>query len=189
MRKKTKRKSLPTSSRKSKLSAEHKAVVINLLGAFETPTNIAAYLLEKYNIKVSAQNIGAYAERYPDEIKLAREKILNELDLLPTTNKICRIKLRQDLVFDIMGHPNKNYADDKLWLEEANTAGVMVRKRGNHSIVNDLLDSIQAELEPRKMALTDPTGKQDLIREREEILAKAMAKVTELNENSKHTSG
>jgi hypothetical protein len=189
VKKKIKRKSIPSSDHSNKLSAEHKAVVIKLLGSFETPSKVAAYIFEKYNIGVSVQNVSAYANRYPDEIKSVREKFLSDMELLPIVSKGYRIKIRQNLVFDIMGNPNKDFADDKLWLEEANTAGVVIRRRGNHSIVNDLLDSVRDELEPRRVALTNPNGDQDSIREAAEVLAATMAKVTEINENIKLTSG
>jgi hypothetical protein len=52
-----------------------------------------------------------------------------------------------------------------------------------HLVLKDLVMAVQDILEPRKMALTDPTGKFDSIRESEKIAQETMAMVTEINEN------
>jgi hypothetical protein len=173
---------------KRKLGAEHLAVVIKMLGAWCTLQEVVDYLQEKYNINITASAVSNYRNTHAEEIKKAEQDFMSTIEALPIAHKVYRIKLRQNLIFDIMGDPSKDFANNKLWLEGSNAAGVMIRRRGNHGIVNNLLDSVQDELEPRRGAPTNPSGEQDSIREAAEAFAATMAKVTEIQENIRLTS-
>ena len=78
---------------------------------------------------------------------------MNIAEIEPFADKANRVKQRGDLIRDI--------EEKGLWYTIVTKFGE--HKKGNHGAINDLLDSIHRELEPFKIAPTDPSGNFSLI--------------------------
>ena len=127
-------------------------------------SEIAESLKIDFDVDITPQGVDYYKQNYEDEWK-ARRKYFNEhiAEVEPFADKINRIKKRGDLARDL---------DENLWQEEPliknnrtirddDNNPVMIKGFPNHININRLLDSIQRELEPLKVAQTDPTGQKE----------------------------
>lgn len=132
-----------------KLSDLHKEIIINMLAAFFEGHEIRKHLKEQFGVTVKAPTITYYKRQYVDEILEARREYNRFLGVTPIANKTNRIRIRQNLVDDLLQEGN-------LWCHEQTKFGM--KKKGNHNHVNKILDSVQNELEPNKIAVTDPGG-------------------------------
>jgi len=148
----------------NKLTGEHKAILIQLLADFYGNDEVIKYFKREFNIKMSSGNVSFYRKTHESDIIQQRESLNKRLLAIPIANKFYRIEQRQKLVDDLF----KN-----LWLEDVKMKGnqiaydkdgnpKMVKIKGNHNVINKLLDSIQKELEPNKLSLTDPSGDKNI---------------------------
>jgi len=148
---------------KPKLNDYQKNLIIKLLGAYFTVQETVDILRDKYEIKLTYQAVYWYWRNRNDEILAARKDFNLKIDVIPITNKINRLKERQVLVDDL----KKNlwsevavYRDGKLMLDKKGDP-ISIKISPKHESINKLLDSAQKELEPSKVALTDPTGENE----------------------------
>lgn len=150
--------------KKFKLSGEHKDYVISKLALYCGTSEIAESLKIDFDVDITPQGVDYYKQNYEDEWR-ERRKYFNAhiAEVEPFAAKINRIKKRGDLIRDL---------DDNLWTEEPliknnvkirddDNNPIMIKGSPNHINVNRLLDSIHKELEPQKIAQTDPTGEKE----------------------------
>lgn len=150
----------------SKLKGEHKEFVINKLALHCGVTEIAESLKIEFSVSVTPQNIEYYKREYEEEWRKRREYLNQHIaEIEPYADKVNRVKMRGDLIRDL---------DKNLWTEEPliknnvkvrddDNNPIMIKGFPNHAAANKILDSIQKELEPDKLALTDPTGSISII--------------------------
>ncbi len=148
---------------KPKLNDYQKNLIIKLLGAYFTVQETVDVLRDKYEVELTYQAVYWYWRNRNDEILTARKDFDLKIDVIPITSKINRLKERQMLIDDLKKH---------LWYEKpllrngnpvADDDGnpILLKLTGNHESINKVLDSAQKELEPSKIALTDPTGENE----------------------------
>lgn len=149
-----------------KLKGIHKDFIINRLALYCGVTEIAEALKVEFDIDVTPQAVEYYKREHGKEWKAKREYFNAHIaEVEPFADKINRIKMRGDLIRDL---------DDNLWTEEPmikrnviirddDNNPIMIKGFPNHVNVNRLLDSIQRELEPMKVAQTDPSGQKEAI--------------------------
>jgi hypothetical protein len=142
-----------------KLNGTQKALVIQMLADFKGNNEIIEYFKSEYDIDLTSAAITHYKHKNENDIIEVRKNLSERILAIPIANKIFRVELRQKLVADIM--------DKGLWYTITNKYGE--HKKGNHGAVNEILDSVKSELEPDKLALTDPSGNLSLI----ELIKKA----------------
>lgn len=134
----------------NKLEQKHKHEVIQMLATFQKPKDIVEYLKARYDISVTERNIYFYLENRVDDIETERDRIRRDLRAIPIANLFYRLKERQALIDDLKEH---------LWIEVyLNRDGraitgedgnpKLLKKQGNHSVINQLLDSVAKELGP-----------------------------------------
>lgn len=155
-----------STAKKYKLNGEHKEFVINKLALHCGVTEIAEALKSEFGVDVTPQNIAFYKKNYETEWRKQREYFnLNIAEIEPFADKANRVLQRGELIRDLMKH---------LWLEDVKIKNNVILRdgdnkielfklKGNHDVINKLLDSIHKELEPDKLALTDPSGNLSLI--------------------------
>ena len=151
-------------SGKKKLSPEEVAIVIKMLASFHSNQQVLDYLQEKYDHRFSSAAITHYRNNYQKEIEDCRKDFLKLVEVVPLIDKTARIVMRQKMIYNLAGAIDNDVDAEpkRLWLEEFSAkTGMKIKEHGNHAVVNQLLDSIQAEVEPRRMSLTDPDGKGD----------------------------
>jgi hypothetical protein len=134
-----------------RLSPVTRVIIFKLLGAFYRPTEVVRELKETYDVKTTVQNVFYYQQKYPDEIEKHRKEYLADLKVIPIANKKVRLEERQKMVEDL----KKN-----LWNEMPSKFGPYLK--ANHAALNQILDSARQEMEPTKIAQTDPTGENPL---------------------------
>lgn len=127
-----------------KLTEEHKQVIKQMLATFEPVNDIVDYLKDEYDVDVSSRLIYYYSKEHHKDIEKIRLELNIKFEAIPIANKFNRIQTRQGLVDDLLAN---------LWYED--TKG---KQKGNHTAINQLLDSTQKELEPFKIAQTDSEG-------------------------------
>jgi hypothetical protein len=144
----------------NKLADLHKQLIIQMLGAWCSNAETTEHIKAEFGICVTTQNVQYYRNQRKAEIEEAREEFKKNLEIIPIANKAKRIEIRQRLVDNLLTH---------LWLEipaEKRSGGKTlewIKEKGNHSLINQILDSVKAEMEPYKMALTDPSGQGSII--------------------------
>ena len=151
------------SEAKPKLNDYQKNLVIKLLGAYFTVQETVDILKDKYEISLTYQGVYWYWQKRNNEILASRKDFDSKIDVIPITDKINRLKERQMLVDDLKKHLWSEvavYRDGKLMLDKKGEP-IAVRVSPKHESINKILDSAQKELEPSKIALTDPTGKNE----------------------------
>lgn len=146
----------------NKLSGTHKDILIQLLADFYGNDEVIEYFKQEYNITMASGNVSFYRKSHEDDIIKKREKLNAKLLAIPIANKFYRLEERQKLLDDIKKH---------LWYEDVKTNKknevvydkddnpVVIKIKGNHNVANQIMDSVHKELDPDKLALTDPTGK------------------------------
>lgn len=141
-----------------KLNGAQKQLLIQMLADFASNKDILAYFNDEYKISLSSGTITHYRKTKEKEIIEIRKMLGDRMLAIPLANKFKRIELREQLIRDILAHTTKgsDKVESRLWHTIKNKYGSY--KKGNHGAVNDLLDSIKAELEPKKFAMTDPEG-------------------------------
>jgi len=146
-----------------KLDGEMKALVFNMLAAYFKPNEVVDVLKEEHGIDISIQNIHYHKKQHHEEIMKLRDEFNAKIESIPITDKICRLQIRYTLVKDLIRN---------LWTERPvvdkggnlvkNKKGEVVfyKTQGQHGEINRILDSIQKELEPSRVALTNAEGKE-----------------------------
>lgn len=145
----------------SKLKGDHKAILIQLLADFWCNDEILKHFKQEFNIEMSSANISFYRKNHEADIIQQRESLNERLLAIPIANKFYRLEERQKLLDDLKKH---------LWYEDVKMKGnqiaydsdgnpIVLKIKGNHNVANQILDSVHKELDPDKLALTDPTGK------------------------------
>lgn len=148
------------SSTAPKLNDREKSILISLLGAYYSRVEVVGIFKEQYDITISYPGVDWYWQNKQEEIKAARQRFDDENEPLPIVNKKYRLAVRQKLVEDL----NKNlwsevavYRDGKVQVDDKGKP-TLVKVQGKHDTINKLLDSAQKELEPQKVAMTNPGG-------------------------------
>ena len=144
---------------KNKLNAEHKAVIYKMLGAFCPSIEIQDYLNDEFGIKINLSTISYYKRNKTTEIMKGREEYQKSVVCYPVTQKTWRLRIRQRQIEKLIREHNKDCADPKKKKETKNNVDTLEISKS--LAVNKILDSAREELEPRKVSITDPTGKED----------------------------
>lgn len=121
---------------KKYIVGELKEFIVAQYAAFEMPKKIQALVLERFKITVPIDSIRKVKSRDAGLIDEARERLKKQLDAIPLANVFWRIKQRQDLIDDIK---NKNDGTGLWWKDKD---GI---EKGNHLVINKLLDSAAEE--------------------------------------------
>ena len=117
---------------KKYIVGELKEFIVAQYAAFEMPKKIQALVLERFKITVPIDSIRKVKSRDAGLIDEARERLKKQLDAIPLANVFWRIKERQALI--------DNVKKEGLWWEDKD--GI---RKGNHLIINKLLDSAAEE--------------------------------------------
>ncbi|RPJ05543.1 MAG: DUF2280 domain-containing protein [Spirochaetaceae bacterium] len=166
----------PQKKNNQKLNGIQKSFVLNMLGERERVTDVVRALKREFGVTVIHQDISYHAKQNAEDIIARRKQFDADVEeKFPVANKAKRIEYLQNAIDDIVVLDESGV--NKLWVPVYGGAKPM------HLVLKDLVMAVQDILEPRKMALTDPTGKFDSIRESEKIAQETMAMVTEINEN------
>ena len=147
----------------NKLSCKQKDILIQLLADFYGNDEAIEYFKREYNIKMTSGNISFYRKTHEDKIIETRKKLGDRLLAIPIANKFYRLEERQKLLDDLKKH---------LWYEDIKMKGnqiaydkdnnpIVLKIKGNHGVANQIMDSVQKETEPFKIAPTDPTGENE----------------------------
>ena len=147
----------------NKLSSEHKIILIQLLADFYGNDEVIEYFKLEYDIEMVSSNVSFYRKNKEKEIIETRKKLNERLLAIPIANKFYRLEHRQKLLDDL---------EDNLWYEDykiknnqiaydGNGKPIMLKIKGNHGAANQIMDSVQKETEPDKLAFTDPSGENE----------------------------
>ena len=147
----------------NKLNKEHKAVLIQLLADFYGNEEAIEYFKQEYNLKMASSNISWYRKNHEADIIQQRESLNERLLAIPIANKFYRLEERQKLLDDLM---------ENLWYEDVKMKGnqiaydsdgnpIVLKIKGNHSAANQIMDSVQKETEPFKIAPVTPDGQDE----------------------------
>jgi hypothetical protein len=166
----------PPKKTDKKLNGAQKSFVLKMLGERARVADVVRALKREFGVTVDHSNITYHAKQNVEEIAERRKQFDADVEKnFPVANKAKRIEYIQNAIDDLVV-PDES-GDNKLWVPVYGGAKSM------HLVLKDLVMAVQDILEPRKMALTDPTGKFDSIQESEKIAQETMAMVTEINEN------
>jgi len=136
---------------KPKLSERHKQVLIDMLAGGFDNHEILDFILSEYGIKIASSNVTYYRRHRWEDIQKAREKFRDRMfEITPFASKIARIAERQRLI--------KNIKKEGLWLDHVDVKGKIKHQKGNHGVINNLLDSIKDEMEPKRSLLVGSEG-------------------------------
>ena len=136
-------------SEKYKLSGEHKEFILNKLALHCGQTEIVKAIKANFNIDICVQGVDYYKREYEKEWREKRDYFNKHIaEIEPFADKSLRVQKRGDLIRDII--------DKGLWYTVFGKFGD--HEKGNHGAINDLLDSIKKEIEPFKIAQTNPDG-------------------------------
>ena len=162
-----------------KLSGADKQLMINMIGGFFENQEIVDHFQEEYGIKITGQNVSYYRKHKKPEIREARKKFQESIVYLPVAQKTWRLRVRQYLIDNLL-------KDENLWCKEYGLEKKgdditlkLLRKKGNHNHINNILESAQEELEPKRLAFTDITGKKDIVDKFEEALQRGIESAEE----------
>jgi hypothetical protein len=150
----------------NKLETKHKFEVIQMLAAFEKPKTIVEHLKATHGIVVTERNVYYYLENRSEDIEIERERLRADLLSIPIANGFIRLRIRQKLIEDLV---------ENLWFKVpvtrngtaiAGADGIpkVMKLRGNHGLINSILDSIFRELDgqpppPPGESLADRMGR------------------------------
>ncbi len=149
----------------NKLKKDQKVILIQLLANFYGNNQLIEYFKEEFGIKVTSSNISFYRKNHEAEIIDVRKKLGDRLLAIPIANKFYRLEERQKLLDNIKKHlwcEVVKMKDGQIVLDEDGKQTVL-RLKGNHAVANQIMDSVKAEVEPDRLALTDPSGNLSLI--------------------------
>ncbi|HEA19633.1 hypothetical protein LCGC14_1125860 [marine sediment metagenome] len=136
-------------SEKYKLDGIHKEYILNKLALHCGQTEIVKAIKTNFGIEISVQGIDYYKREYEKEWREKRSYFNKHIaEIEPFADKSLRVQKRGELIRDI--------EDEGLWYTVFGKFGD--HKKGNHGAINDLLDSIKKEIEPFKIAQTNPDG-------------------------------
>lgn len=146
-----------------KLKAEHKTILIQLLAGFYGNDEAIEYLKNEFGIQVTSGNISFYRKQHEDDIIQQRMALNEKLLAIPIANKFYRLEERQKLLDDLKAHmwyEVFKMKDGQVVLDEKGNQTVL-KLKGNHGVANQIMDSVKSELEPNKLALTNPDGTEE----------------------------
>lgn len=151
---------------KNKLKPEHKDLILQYFAVNETPVNIQNILQSKHSISLRVHAITYYRDKYPEKIAAYQEKLKRDFSVIPSANKYWRIYTRHKLILDLLDHlwvevPVMNTKTGYIVLDKDGKIVFKTLLKGNHAVVNTLLDSQAKELE--EYGLEDET-KTDLFK-------------------------
>ena len=130
----------------NKMTEEQREHVYQMIASgYGTPT-ILKYIKRFFGIKVSRQNINQMQHKHPEAIARGREQVGKQISLAaPLASQLNRIAKRQELIESLTRY---------LWRVTSQTKKGAAVLTGAHSTINNILDSIQRELEPYEVNLT-----------------------------------
>ena len=149
-----------------KLKPQHKELIFQYFAVNETATNIVKILQTKYSISVGITAVCYYRDRYPERIVEYQESLKRDFTVIPSANKYWRIYTRHKLILDLLDHlwcevPIHNKKTGAIIYDDDGEIVYQRLLKGNHSVINQLLDSQAKELE--EMGLEDE-AKTDLFK-------------------------
>jgi len=170
---------------KPKLNNLQKHLIIQLLGAYYTINETLDILKEYYELELTYQAIHWYWKNRQVEILEARNNFDLQVEVIPITNKINRLKERQLLINDL----KKNlwsevavYRDGKLMLDE-NGEPIAVKISPKHESINRILDSAKKELEPQSVKFSGSIGRHPIQDELDKLSDKHLFAIAEMSIN------
>lgn len=148
---------------KHKLKPEHKTILIQLLADFYGNVDAIEYFKKEFDIEMTSGNISFYRKNHEADIIQQRESLNERLLAIPIANKFYRLEERQKLLDDLM---------ENLWYEDVKMKGnqiaydsdgnpIVLKIKGNHGAANQIMDSVQKETEPFKIAPVTPDGQNE----------------------------
>ena len=152
-----------------KMGPELKRLLIQLSAFWYTATQIRKYIEDQFNIKdLTMSSIHEFCRRHKKEIQEVREKLITDMLAIPIANTFKRMEVLQTLVDDIFRlrpirfsavDEKGNFHQvtemrDRLWMEEPNAYGTKLR--GNHDVLNKLLNAARDEMKQIAPSLRDP---------------------------------
>jgi len=136
---------------KTKLSERHKQVLVDMVAGGFDNHEILDFILSEYGIKITSSNITYYRRNRREDIQEAREKFRERMfEITPFASKIARLAERQRMI--------ENIKKEGLWLNKVDAKGNIRHQKGNHGVINNLLDSIREEMEPKRSMLIGSEG-------------------------------
>lgn len=133
---------------KAKLSEEHKQLIFNMLGAYFNQKEVINYLQTELDINVTRQAVNYYKRKYPTKIQESRDKFNELIKFIPISNKIYRMKKRQEMFNDL---------EDHQWRRELTAYGTKLI--GSHPIMNQILEAAFEEMggkDNKRLMITGP---------------------------------
>ena len=124
----------------NKLNQEQKRIVYQMLAAGYKPVTVCKYIKLITGIEVSRQNVQQMRQTQPEKVEQGRREIEKEIRLAaPLASKVARLAKRQELV---------NSLERQMWRVTSMTKTGLRIVTGSHEVINRILDSMKAELEP-----------------------------------------
>ena len=137
---------------KKKLSPQQKDLIFQYLACGETPSRLSRIFQHKYAVSIKPHAITYYITKYPEKINEYKEILKKNVFIIPSANKYVRLYIRETLIMDLR---------DNLWCEvpvhnkktgevQYDKQGNIIYQRllkGNHGVINPLLDSQAKEME------------------------------------------
>lgn len=135
-----------------KLKPLHKDLILQYFAVNETPTNIVNILRQKYSINIKLHSITYYRDKYPEKILAYQEKLKRDFSVIPSANKYWRLYTRHKLILDLLDHlwvevPVMNTRTGEIIRDKDGEIVFKTLLKGNHGVINVLLDSQAKELE------------------------------------------
>lgn len=135
-----------------KLKDAHKQVIFQYFAVNETATNIVQLLQTNYNVHVGLTAVCYYRDKYPEKIAAYQEKLKRDFEVIPSANKYWRLYTRHKLILDLLNHlwvevPVMNTVTGEIVRDKKGEIVFKTLLKGNHNVVNQLLDSQAKELE------------------------------------------
>ena len=154
----------------NKLTKEQRRYVYQLLAAGYRNTTILKYIKATFGIKVSRQSINAMKHGQSDKVEQGRREIEKEIRLAaPIASKLHRVAKRQELIESL---------ERRIWRVTSETKSGVKVLAGCHEVINRILDSVKAELEPFELNvqldLREQTAQQYKDVSDNEVIAQAM---------------
>ncbi len=149
-----------------KLNPQHKELILQYFAVNEAPLNIVKILQEKHSITLKPHAVTYYRDKYPEKIADYQEKLKRDFEVIPSANKYWRLYTRHKLILDLLNHlwvevPVMNTKTGEIVRDKKGEIVFKTLLKGNHNVVNQLLDSQAKELEEYEI---DDEKKTDLFK-------------------------
>jgi len=114
------------------VTKEMRSFIIKHFAGFEKPKVVCELVHAEFGVEVTRSNVYKIKATHQDSIFRERKRLADQLQDIPIANLFYRLKERQKMVDDIK--------EKGLWYKDKD--GI---KKGNHAIINKILDSCSEE--------------------------------------------